>query len=351
VCAHTFRQGTTNACWTLCACPSFQRLNVCEGAPVDAAFMATLTPVPDAPAPVIGEGHVAAFRAAHAVELRRCRCTVWRGRVRHHLRGGNANSHHHEIWRVLLVEAPDAPLDSQTSHTPSSASSHSHDPRDPHEPRGTRAEPGRRSLGHWMTSRLTAATSTAARSTAPPSTAAPSQVARARVWVWPVGRDSDFENVGTMDMDVPVSVTALPTATGTGLAAALATIVRLDLSNTGMTRMPSDTILWQLAPTLRRLECHCNALTTVPDAIGALLSLDYLALHSNALVEVSPRLGDLVRLRWLSLHATGSSWSPACRRRWSASRCTPTCWTTCRATSRCARAWWRCRCSTTASCT
>ncbi|KAG2437978.1 hypothetical protein HXX76_005592 [Chlamydomonas incerta] len=217
--AYKSQNGPRATLWTL-PCGPFQRLNVVDGSPVNQEYI-------DGLRPLNGGGEVDSellepkdrlWRQVHGVKLSLCDVTQYVGLVRHHLRGGDQHSHHHEIWRMFLVVAPN-------------------------------------NEGSWL---------------------------------WPVGRESDFEDMTTLDLNM-IRFTVWKEG-----------ISWLDLSNTNLTELPPDL---HTMTSLTRLELQGNRLTSIPDAITALTNLDYLSCHSNSIQTVTTKLTELSKLRWLSLNA------------------------------------------------
>jgi len=93
----------------------FQRLNVIDNGVVSDDFIAgfteledpdILTPVKESKAhapPDLANAGPCVLRHLGLDDFSDCSLTMWRGRVRHHLKGGNMNSHHHEVWRFVLI--------------------------------------------------------------------------------------------------------------------------------------------------------------------------------------------------------------------------------------------------------
>ncbi|KAG2450597.1 hypothetical protein HYH02_004437 [Chlamydomonas schloesseri] len=217
--AYKSQNGPRTTLWTL-PCGPFQRLNVVDGAPVNKEFIEGMKPMEDGgevPSELL-EPKDRLWRQVHGVKLSLCDVTQYVGYVRHHLRGGDQHSHHHEIWRMFLVVAPN-------------------------------------NEGSWL---------------------------------WPVGRESDFENMATLDLNM-IRFTVWKEG-----------ISWLDLSNTNISELPPDL---HTMTSLTRLELQGNRLTSIPDAITVLTKLDYLSCHSNSIQTVTTKLTELTRLRWLSLNA------------------------------------------------
>ncbi|KAG2491761.1 hypothetical protein HYH03_009922 [Edaphochlamys debaryana] len=90
--------------WTLPQGPQ-QRLNVVDGAIVSPDYIASLSEGVEVDGDLL-EKKDRLFRQRHGVKLSLCMVTVHTGQVRHHLRGGDLQCHHHEIWKMLLIRAP-----------------------------------------------------------------------------------------------------------------------------------------------------------------------------------------------------------------------------------------------------
>ncbi|KAG2491760.1 hypothetical protein HYH03_009921 [Edaphochlamys debaryana] len=202
--------------WSLPQGPQ-QRLNVVEGSPVSPDFIAGLSEGIEVD-PQLCEAKDFLFRQQHGVRLSLCMVMEHTGLVRHHLRGGDLQCHHHEIWLFLLIHAP----------------------------------------------------------------------ANEGSWLWPIGRESDFEDLSTLDLGM-IRCTVFKEG-----------VAWLDLSNTQLTAFPKE--LAAMA-SLHRLELFGNTISEVPDAIANLRQLHYLSLNSNQIKKVTPRLAELTKLKWLSLNA------------------------------------------------
>jgi len=112
-------------------------------------------------------------------------------------------------------------------------------------------------------------------------------------FLWPVGRDTDIQDHGTLDMFMVRS-----TEVG-------ANVVWLDISDTQLEELPRE--ICQLKH-LRKLECHSNCLVEIPSWLcrgpegEGPPPLEYAAFNSNRIERVTPLLAELGSLRWLSLN-------------------------------------------------
>lgn len=86
---------------------SFQRMNVVDGAPVQPGYLDSLEVVStsEETISIFKNAKDIFFHTIHGISLHNCEVTQCIGKVKHHLKGGDRYSHHHEVWVMMYIKA------------------------------------------------------------------------------------------------------------------------------------------------------------------------------------------------------------------------------------------------------
>lgn len=96
------------------------------------------------------------------------------------------------------------------------------------------------------------------------------------------------------ELDMQMSMlSSLPESIGD-----LSSLQRLNLHNNFLANLPGS--IGQLTK-LRKLDLCCNQLSTLPKSIGQMTQLEWLHLHDNQLTTLPESIGQLSNLKWLYL--------------------------------------------------